>query len=168
MYQKPNQKIIEKYLNIYQNHTLHDCIIGLRPECRIYNRDSYLTCITDPDVFLDCVIYPLYVDGECNIQDLMIKEIDYLIASNNPIEFFQGICYLCSEKILKKIYGELPFCMFDENKIHFVQSRLIDMKDKMILYREDDFGKYNENMYDMANRILNCSLFFLDKLMEDE
>lgn len=154
MYRKPNQKIIDRYFNIYQNCSLRECLMGLQKECRIYNRDSYMSCITDPEVFLECVIYPLFIDGDKDIFNLLVKEIDFLISSNNPIEYFQGINYLCGEIMLKKIYGELPFYVFDENRINLIKSRLIDMKGKMESYREGDFGKYRETMYDMANRIL--------------
>lgn len=154
MYRKPNQKIIDRYFNIYQNCSLRECLMGLQKECRIYNRDSYMSCITDPEVFLECVIYPLFIDGDKDIFNLLVKEIDFLISSNNPIEYFQGINYLCGEIMLKKIYGELPFCVFDENRINLIKSRLIDMKGKMESYREGDFGKHRETMYDMANRIL--------------
>ena len=154
MYRKPNRKIIEQYLNIYRNYSLQECMIGLQPECRIYNKDSYMCCITDPEVFLEYVIYPLYIDEGSCILDLMMQKMDFLISSSNPIEYFQAINYLCGEKMLKKIYGELPFYMFDENRINLLHSRLTDMKDKMESYRDGDFGKYMETMYDMASRIL--------------
>ena len=51
--------------------------------------------ITDSEVFLECVIYPLYIDGDNGILSLLKAEIDFLISNSNPIEFFQGINFLC-------------------------------------------------------------------------
>jgi hypothetical protein len=110
--------------------------------------------ITDSEVFLECVIYPLYIDGDNGILSLLKAEIDFLISNSNPIEFFQGINFLCGEKMLKKVYGELPFYIFDENRINLLHSRLCYMKDKMESYKKGDFGKYKENMYDMASHIM--------------
>lgn len=110
--------------------------------------------ITDSEVFLECVIYPLYIDGDNGILSLLKAEIDFLISNSNPIEFFQGIIFLCGEKMLKKVYGELPFYIFDENRINLLHSRLCYMKDKMESYKKGDFGKYKENMYDMASHIM--------------
>lgn len=110
--------------------------------------------ITDSEVFLECIIYPLYIDGDNGILSLLKAEIDFLISNSNPIEFFQGINFLCGEKMLKKVYGELPFYIFDENRINLLHSRLCYMKDKMESYKKGDFGKYKENMYDMASHIM--------------
>ena len=110
--------------------------------------------ITDSEVFLECVIYPLYIDGDNGILSLLKAEIDFLISNSNPIEFFQGINFLCGEKMLKKVYGDLPFYIFDENRINLLHSRLCYMKDKMESYKKGDFGKYKGNMYDMASHIM--------------
>lgn len=154
MYKKPNKILVDRYSAIFARASLSECMIGLKNECRIYSRDSYMSCITDPEVFLECVIYPRYIDGDKEIFSDFSKEIDKMINSDNPIEFFQSINYFCGERMLKKIHGELQFYIFNEKRIHAIVSRLSDMKDRMVSYREGDFGKYKETMYDLACRIL--------------
>ena len=155
MYSKPNQAIIDKYMNIYNRASLRDCLVGENADCRIYNRDSYMSTITDPEVFLEYVIYPQYIQGNKEIETAIIKEVEQLIASNNPIEFFQSINYLCCEKMLIKIYKEIPFCIYNDDRIKWIDSRLPEMKEQMIFCRYGDFGKYKETMFDMASRIMD-------------
>lgn len=156
-YKKPNQKIIDRCMSVYKNTSLKECLIGLQPSCRIYQRESPILGITDPDVFLEDLAYPLYIDNidkniAKNISDLLIT----FAQSEDTLEFFQCINYLYSEKRFKDIYDEEPpFSILNDNILNIVKLRMPEMKDKMVAYSEGDF-KGLKNMYDLANNLIKA------------
>ena len=56
-YKKPNQKMINQYLRIYEkskeNNDIKACYLGLDKQLRIVSRDSYISTLTDPEVMLE-------------------------------------------------------------------------------------------------------------------
>lgn len=158
MYEKPNQRLIDNYKKIFDrtcsDASLKDCMIGTVSSYRIYSRDSYIGTITDPEVFMEYVAFPEYLSGNLSIKQKVVRIIGEFALSEDPLEFFQSINYLCGEMMLKKIYVELPFEMFDHSMVASLEKKLPLMKDVMINYKDGDFSKYKDTMYDMALRIL--------------
>jgi hypothetical protein len=111
--------------------------------------------ITDPEVFLEYVAYPIYLDEDAAIKLRMSNELNTLIHSTDPVAFYQSVNFFCGETMLSKIYGELPFCMFDKNNINQMHSRFSEMKSAMSAYQDGDFAKYKGNMYDTANYLFD-------------
>lgn len=56
-YKKPNQKMIDRYLQIYEkakeNKNIKACYLGLDKQFRIISRDSYISILTDPEVMFE-------------------------------------------------------------------------------------------------------------------
>ena len=158
MYEKPNQQLIDNYKKIFDRacteSSLKDCMIGKVSSYRIYSRDSYISTITAPEVFLEYVAFTEYLSGNQSIKQEIFKVIHELALSENPLEFFQSINYLGGEMMLKKVYGELPFEIFDYSLVASLEKRLPMMKEVMVNYKEGDFSKYKDTIYDMAVSIL--------------
>lgn len=71
-YKKPNQKMIDRYLQIYEkakeNKKIKACYLGLDKQFRIISRDSYISILTDPEVMFEYILYPQYCDGNTEIK----------------------------------------------------------------------------------------------------
>ena len=52
-YKKPNQKMIDQYLQFYknakENKDIKACYLGVDKQFRIISRDSYISTLTDPE-----------------------------------------------------------------------------------------------------------------------
>lgn len=66
-YKKPNQKMIDRYLQIYEkakeNKNIKACYLGLDKQFRIIRRDSYISILTDPEVMFEYILYLNIVMG---------------------------------------------------------------------------------------------------------
>lgn len=169
-YKKPNQAMIDRYLVIFQkaeaNGKLRECFVGEDKEYRINNRDSYISSVTDPEVLLEFVLYPLYVDGNISVKGRLLNILLEFVQSNKPLEYYQAFSFLCGEMMLSKVYGEIPFELFDESIARVMMDRLSEMADKLKQYKDGDFGKYKNTMYDMVCEIINSSKLFAKNLEE--
>lgn len=144
-YKKPNQAMIDRYLLIFKkaeaNGKLRECFVGEDKEYRINSRDSYISSVTDPEVLLEFVLYPLYVDGNISVKGILLNTLLEFVQSNNPLEYYQAFSFLCGEMMLSKVYGELPFVLFDESLARVMRDRLSEMAENLKQYRDGDFGK---------------------------
>lgn len=56
-YKKPNQKMIDQYLQFYknakENKDIKACYLGVDKQFRIISRDSYISTLTDPEVMFE-------------------------------------------------------------------------------------------------------------------
>ena len=163
-YKKPNTEMIDRYMKPYLNakeqNDIQKCFLGYDERFRVYNNDSFIKCLTDPEVLLEYVIYPLYLDGDLTVKQALIDTVLKFVDSANPIEFFQAFNYLCGEEMLLKVYKELPFVIFDKNIANRMINRLEQMKLPMQNYKKQDYGKYMNTMYDMVQEIIIASPLF--------
>ncbi|HFI0743673.1 TPA: NAD glycohydrolase toxin immunity factor [Streptococcus suis] len=163
-YKKPNQKMMGRYLSIYQRAQAEgktrECYLGQDKDYRIISRDSYICSVTDPEVLLEFVLYPLYVDGTVNVKSELLSYISDFILSENPIEYYQAYSFLCGEMMLTKVYGDIPFRIFDRSIAKVMYDRLHKMENKLQNFKEGDFGKYKNTMYDMICEIVKSSELF--------
>ncbi len=165
MYTKPNQTIIDKYVRLYTSakdeNSLLKCYLGSEKEFRLINQDSYFTEITDPEVMLEYVLYPLYLDGMNDIPDEMLNVMNNFIDSGNVLEIYQAFCYLNAEMMMQKIYDEVPFLVFNSRIAEEMKKKALEMKEELENYRIGEFGKYKSSMYDTIVSIMDASDLFV-------
>lgn len=107
-YKKPNQKMINQYLRIYEkskeNNDIKACYLGLDKQLRIVSGDSYISTLTDPEVMLEYVLYPQYCDGNIEIKAEVFGMMVSFIQSDNAIELYQAFSFLCAEMMMSKFF----------------------------------------------------------------
>lgn len=118
-YKKPNQKMIDRYLQIYEkakeNKNIKACYLGLDKQFRIIRRDSYISILTDPEVMFEYILYPQYCDGNTEIKAEVFDMMVSFIQSDNAVELYQAFSFLSAEIMMSKFLGEIPFVVFDKN-----------------------------------------------------
>ena len=163
-YKKPNANMIDEYMKPYlkakEQNNIQRCFLGEDKKFRINNKDSYIKNLTDPTVLLEYVIYPLYLDGDTTVKEELIDTILQFADSTYPIEFYHASSFLCGEEMLLKLYKELPFVVFDKTIAKRMSGRLEEMRLPMQNYKEGDFGKYMNTMYDIVQGIISASPLF--------
>lgn len=117
-YKKPNQKMIDRYLQIYEkakeNKNIKACYLGLDKQFRIIRRDSYISILTDPEVMFEYILYPQYCDGNTEIKAEVFDMMVSFIQSDNAVELYQAFSFLSAEIMMSKFLGEIPFVVFDK------------------------------------------------------
>ena len=149
-YKKPNQKMIDRYLQSYEkakeDKDIKACYLGLDRQFRIVSRDSYISTLTDPEVMLEYVLYPQYCDGNIEIKAEVFGMMVYFIQSDNAIELYQAFSFLCAEMMMSKFFGKMPFTIFDEELAKVMKEKVVKMKNSLISFKDGDFGKYKTSM----------------------
>lgn len=163
-YKKPNQKMINQYLRIYEkskeNNDIKACYLGLDKQLRIVSRDSYISTLTDPEVMLEYVLYPQYCDGNIEIKAEVFGMMVSFIQSDNAIELYQAFSFLCAEMMMSKFFGKIPFTIFDKELAKVMKEKVVKMKNSLISFKDGDFGKYKTSMYDVICGIMKSSNLF--------
>lgn len=130
------------------------CFIGTDVECRISQKNSIISHLTDPEVMIEYCLYPL-LKTEGNRVVVTIKDnIERLSNSNNIIDVFQAIRFIYAQNNLIKQYEELPFIIDFKDCISKLRLKTNDMKKMMEDYRDGDFAKFRKNMYQMSDNML--------------
>lgn len=149
-YKKPNQKMIDRYLQSYEkakeDKDIKACYLGLDRQFRIVSRDSYISTLTDPEVMLEYVLYPQYCDGNIEIKAEVFGMMVYFIQSDNAIELYQAFSFLCAEMMMSKFFGKMPFTIFDKELAKVMKEKVVKMKNSLISFKDGDFGKYKTSM----------------------
>ena len=163
-YKKPNQKMIDQYLQFYknakENKDIKACYLGVDKQFRIISRDSYISTLTDPEVMLDYVLYPQYCDGNIEIKAEVFGMMVSFIQSDNAIELYQAFSFLCAEMMMSKFFGKIPFTIFDKELAKVMKEKVVKMKNSLISFKDNDFGKYKTSMYDIICGIMKSSNLF--------
>lgn len=163
-YKKPNQKMIDQYLQFYknakENKDIKACYLGVDKQFRIISRDSYISTLTDPEVMLEYVQYPQYCDGNIEIKAEVFGMMVSFIQSDNAIELYQAFSFLCAEMMMSKFLGEIPFIVFDKKLAKMMKKKALEMKKSLISFKDGDFGKYKTSMYDIICGIMKSSNLF--------
>lgn len=163
-YKKPNQKMINQYLRIYEkskeNNDIKACYLGLDKQLRIVSRDSYISTLTDPEVMLEYVLYPQYCDGNIEIKAEVFGMMVSFIQSDNAIELYQAFSFLCAEMMMSKFFGKIPLTIFDKELAKVMKEKVVKMKNSLISFKDGDFGKYKTSMYDVICDIMKSSNLF--------
>lgn len=130
-YKKPNLKMKEQYLWIYEkakeSKDIKACYLGVNKQFRIISRDSYISTVTDPEVML---------------------------------ELYQAFSFLSAEMMMCKFFGEIPFVIFDKKLAKMMKKKALEMKNSLISFKDSDFGKYKASMYDVICVIMKSSNLF--------
>ena len=163
-YKKPNQKMIDQYLRIYEkskeSKDIKACYLGVNKQFRIISRDSYISTVTDPEVMLEYVLYPQYCEGNIKIKAEALDMMISFIQSNNAIELYQAFSFLSAEMMMCKFFGEIPFVIFDKKLAKMMKKKALEMKNLLISFKDGDFGKYKTSMYDVICDIMKSSNLF--------
>lgn len=163
-YKKPNQKMIDRYLQIYEkakeNKNIKACYLGLDKQFRIVSRDSYISTLTDPEVMFEYVLYPQYCDGNIEIKAEVFDMMVSFVQSKNAIELYQAFSFLSAEIMMSKFLGEIPFIIFDKELAKIMKKKALEMKKLLISFKDGDFGKYKTSMYDVICDIMKSSNLF--------
>lgn len=163
-YKKPNQKMIDQYLQFYknakENKDIKACYLGVDKQFRIISRDSYISTLTDPEVMLEYVLYPQYCDGNIEIKAEVFGMMVSFIQSDNAIELYQAFSFLCAEMMMSKFFGKIPFTIFDKELAKVMKEKVVIMKNSLISFKDSDFGKYKTSMYDIICGIMKSSNLF--------
>lgn len=164
MYKKPNQLMLNHYTERYQrardDGELLKCVIGNDSEYRINSRDSYYANISDPEIILEYVLYPQYVDGDIGVEIEIKRVLEQLAMSENALCYFQAFSFVSAEMMMKKYFGEIPFSVVSGELIAILKNRLASMSDKLQTYNEGDFGSYQNTMFDTVQTIIEtCDMF---------
>ena len=151
-YKKPNQKMIDQYLQFYknakENKDIKACYLGVDKQFRIISRDSYISTLTDPE------------DGNIEIKAEVFGMMVSFIQSDNAIELYQAFSFLCAEMMMSKFLGEIPFIVFDKKLAKMMKKKALEMKKSLISFKDGDFGKYKTSMYDIICGIMKSSNLF--------
>ena len=163
-YKKPNQKMIDRYLQIYEkakeNKNIKACYLGLDKQFRIIRRDSYISILTDPEVMFEYILYPQYCDGNTEIKAEVFDMMVSFIQSDNAVELYQAFSFLSAEIMMSKFLGEIPFVVFDKKVAKMMKKKALEMKKTLISFKDSDFGKYKTSMYDIICGIMKSSNLF--------
>lgn len=163
-YKKPNQKMIEQYLQLYkkakENKDIKACYLGVDKQFRIISRDSYISTLTDPEVMLEYVLYPQYCEGNIKIKAEVLDMMISFTQSNNAIELYQAFSFLSAEMMMCKFFGEIPFVIFEKKLAKMMKKKALEMKNSLISFKDGDFGKYKTSMYDVICDIMKSSNLF--------
>lgn len=163
-YKKPNQKMIDQYLQFYknakENKDIKACYLGVDKQFRIISRDSYISTLTDPEVMFEYVLYPQYCDGNIEIKAEVFGMMVSFIQSDNAIELYQAFSFLCAEMMMSKFFGKIPFTIFDKELAKVMKEKVVKMKNSLISFKDNDFGKYKTSMYDIICGIMKSSNLF--------
>lgn len=135
-YKKPNQKMKEQYLWIYEkakeSKDIKACYLGVNKQFRIISRDSYISTVTDPEVMLEYVLYPQYFEGNIKIKAEALDMMISFIQSNNAIELYQAFSFLSAEMMMCKFFGEIPFVIFDKKLAKMMKKKALEIKNSLI------------------------------------
>ncbi len=163
-YKKPNQKMIDQYLQFYknakENKDIKACYLGVDKQFRIISRDSYISTLTDPEVMFEYVLYPQYCDGNIKIKAEVFGMMVSFIQSDNAIELYQAFSFLCAEMMMSKFFGKIPFTIFDKELAKVMKEKVVKMKNSLISFKDGDFGKYKTSVYDVICDIMKSSNLF--------
>ena len=163
-YKKPNQKMIDRYLQIYEkakeNKNIKACYLGLDKQFRIIRRDSYISILTDPEVMFEYILYPQYCDGNTEIKAEVFDMMVSFIQSDNAVELYQAFSFLSAEIMMSKFFGKIPFTIFDKELAKVMKEKVVKMKNSLISFKDNDFGKYKTSMYDIICGIMKSSNLF--------
>ena len=163
-YKKPNQKMIDQYLQFYknakENKDIKACYLGVDKQFRIVSRDSYISTLTDPEVMFEYVLYPQYCDGNIKIKAEVFGMMVSFIQSDNAIELYQAFSFLCAEMMMSKFFGKIPFTIFDKELAKVMKEKVVKMKNSLISFKDGDFGKYKTSVYDVICDIMKSSNLF--------
>lgn len=163
-YKKPNHKMKEQYLWIYEkakeSKDIKACYLGVNKQFRIISRDSYISTVTDPEVMLEYVLYPQYFEGNIKIKAEALDMMISFIQSNNAIELYQAFSFLSAEMMMCKFFGEIPFVIFDKKLAKMMKKKALEIKNSLISFKDGDFGKYKASMYDVICGIMKSSNLF--------
>lgn len=163
-YKKPNQKMIEQYLQLYkkakENKDIKACYLGVDKQFRIISRDSYISTLTDPEVMLEYVLYPQYCEGNIKIKAEVLDMMISFTQSNNAIELYQAFSFLSAEMMMCKFFGEIPFVIFEKKLAKMMKKKALEMKNSLISFKDGDFGKYKTSVYDVICDIMKSSNLF--------
>ena len=158
-YKKPNQKMIDQYLQFYknakENKDIKACYLGVDKQFRIISRDSYISTLTDPEVMLEYVLYPQYCDGNIEIKAEVFGMMVSFIQRDNAIELYQAFSFLCAEMMMSKFFGKIPFTIFDKELAKVMKEKVVKMKNSLISFKDSDFGKYKTSMYDIILSLIH-------------
>ena len=155
-YKKPNQKMIDQYLQFYknakENKDIKACYLGVDKQFRIISRD--------PEVMLEYVLYPQYCDGNIEIKAEVFGMMVSFIQRDNAIELYQAFSFLCAEMMMSKFFGKIPFTIFDKELAKVMKEKVVKMKNSLISFKDSDLGKYKTSMYDIICGIMKSSNLF--------
>ena len=146
-YKKPNQKMIEQYLQLYkkakENKDIKACYLGVDKQFRIISRDSYISTLTDPEVMLEYVLYPQYCEGNIKIKAEVLDMMISFTQSNNAIELYQAFSFLSAEMMMCKFFGEIPFVIFEKKLAKMMKKKALEMKNSLISWNKKRKEEHN-------------------------
>lgn len=150
----------ERFQKAKEEGMLVKCLVGKDSEYRINNHDSYYSSISDPEVILEFVVYPQFVDGNKSVENEIKEVIEQLALSEDVIFYFQAFSFVSAEMMMKKYFGEIPCSVVSDELIVILKSRLASMSDKLQTYNEGEFGMYQNTMFDTVQSIIEtCDVF---------
>ncbi|MDO5365994.1 MAG: NAD glycohydrolase inhibitor [Streptococcus dysgalactiae] len=130
--------------------------VGQDKTHRLTNRDSLMSDISDLEFILEYCLYPTFLQGKKDIKELVQEALVDMSVSNDPIQVYQALLFLNSQKMMLNYYETVPFTVNPEPILTNIKTALsnTDLKNKMKTYQVGEFACYQDSMFDMLERVL--------------
>lgn len=163
-YKVLNKDLVDKYIRIYQNAKNDgneiQCLIGIDSRYRMTTRDSYLDCMTDPDVVFEYCLYPMYLSGDTGVKKDIEEELIKMSNSNDVLEVFQAFRFVMSQDMLNKVYINIPFLVDFTEISKILMARINEFEAEMKNYEQGNVDIYGDSLWDEVERIIRKSTTF--------
>ncbi len=145
-------EIFKRYLALDEEKK---CFVGIDDNARICRRDSMLLGLSDPEALFDNCFFPLSNSEDINITDVINKNMNLLVESDDLLEIYQAVRLIFTQNNYMKMYEELPFVVDVKNYIDILRRKVAENKAAMETYNIGEFAKFRKNMYEQAMNMLN-------------
>ncbi|EIQ82106.1 UNVERIFIED_CONTAM: NAD glycohydrolase inhibitor [Streptococcus canis] len=158
MYNCPNG--YEQYVALFNKslskRELIRYFVGQDKTHRLTSRDSLMSDISDSEFIFEYCLYPSFLQGKTEIKELVQEALLEMSVSNDPIQVYQALLFLNSQKLMLRYYETVPFTVDQEPILTNIKVALSneDLKNKMKTYQIGEFACYQDSMFDMLERVL--------------
>lgn len=144
------KKYIDKYLSACQEKKEKECFKGKNSDYRFILRNSMVLNMTDIEVLIEYVFYPMYVNGNTTIDKEVTEVLFDLLHEKDVLGIYQVVEYLYYQNYLKEKFTDLPFIIdplqFKKGLYQAVEVGKYTMEN----YKEGDFSMMRNNMYQIV------------------
>ena len=113
IYELPKPKDYQSFINFYRNvmeeGKEEEAFLGTNPKYRIWQRDSYELDSTDIGVLIEYCLFPLYVEGDKDIEKRTFEILKEFSLSIDEKKIWQVTEYLLLQDFILSEYKPLPF-----------------------------------------------------------
>jgi len=148
------RKYIDKYLSACQEKKEKECFKGKNSDYRFILRNSMVLNMTDVEVLIEYVFYPMYVNGNTTIDKEVTEVLFDLLHEKDVLGIYQVVEYLYYQNYLKEKFTDLPFIIDPLQFKKGLYQAVEEGKYTMENYKEGDFSMMRNNMYQIVMKEL--------------